>query len=308
MPYEWVRPLAKAPESSGAFCHADGDAPAAVLHLWPHRSLPRRGFVLFIGLTCGLIAIPLLALLGSPVLWGIAAVLRAGRGRGLDRTATQLSRRAGAGGTQPLVRSHGAGAAQPARPAPDWEANPYWVKLPARNRRPGGELPHPEGRRARGRTRGLSQPRGTQKPVRQPADGAGASALTASWPDCARAPDQMRAAFSRSRRRRPPRRTLQDAWPGRHATGATRTRPIPGSVAVHPVRKPVQRRRSEILQLAFAHRIVHLPRRALERIGRSLAPPGSQCGPRRTLLGLRSCRHCRFVPTGWRPPSRPVAA
>ena len=58
MPYEWITP--KGP-----------DAPQAELHLWPYRSLPRRGFVTFIGITATMILLPLLAVLGSPVLWGL---------------------------------------------------------------------------------------------------------------------------------------------------------------------------------------------------------------------------------------------
>ena len=39
--------------------------------LWPHRSLTQRGFVWFLGATAALIALPLLAMLGSPVLWAL---------------------------------------------------------------------------------------------------------------------------------------------------------------------------------------------------------------------------------------------
>jgi uncharacterized membrane protein len=55
MPYQWLPP-------QGEIRH---------LRLWPHRSLPRVGFVWFIGGTAGLIALPLAALIGSPVLWGM---------------------------------------------------------------------------------------------------------------------------------------------------------------------------------------------------------------------------------------------
>ena len=41
------------------------------LDLWAHNSLPARGFVLFIAVTAGLFLLPLVAVLGSPVLWGI---------------------------------------------------------------------------------------------------------------------------------------------------------------------------------------------------------------------------------------------
>ena len=60
MPYEWLPPTPDTPPNA-----------VARLQLWPYRSLPRKGFVLFIGATCALIAVPMLSVLGSPVLWGI---------------------------------------------------------------------------------------------------------------------------------------------------------------------------------------------------------------------------------------------
>ena len=39
------------------------------IELWPHRSLPKRGFSLFILVTCGMFLIPLLGLLGTAFLW-----------------------------------------------------------------------------------------------------------------------------------------------------------------------------------------------------------------------------------------------
>ncbi|WP_295043173.1 DUF2244 domain-containing protein [uncultured Paracoccus sp.] len=60
MPYEWQD---TAPDHSGALSYR--------LRLWPHRSLPRKGFVWFIGLTAGFMALPVLAMLGTAVLWGL---------------------------------------------------------------------------------------------------------------------------------------------------------------------------------------------------------------------------------------------
>ncbi len=59
MPYEWITP------------DTVPDAPAAELHLWPYRSLLRRDFVVFISGTAAIVLLPLLAVLGSPVLWGL---------------------------------------------------------------------------------------------------------------------------------------------------------------------------------------------------------------------------------------------
>lgn len=125
MPYEWIDTE-----------HDDG----AELHLWPYRSLPRLGFVWFIGGTAALISLPLFAALGTVVLWGLLPFLGA----------------AVAGIWWALSRSYRDGALTEAltlapdrisliRRAPDgseqrWEANPYWVAVrlyPA-----GGRVPH----------------------------------------------------------------------------------------------------------------------------------------------------------------------
>ncbi len=129
MPVEWLRRLDKAPETPGAFSRAGGGPPAAELHLWPHRSLANRGFVLFFALSAGLVAVPLLAVLGTPALWGLlpfvvivfAAIWYALRrstrdGRILEELriwsdAMELVRREPGGGIR------------------EWQANPYWVRL-----------------------------------------------------------------------------------------------------------------------------------------------------------------------------------
>ena len=62
MPYEWSN------------TDASPDA-VQTLHLWPHRSLSRRGFAGFFLLTSALISVPLYPLLGTVVLWGILPFL-----------------------------------------------------------------------------------------------------------------------------------------------------------------------------------------------------------------------------------------
>lgn len=133
MPYEWLPPSADASKDA---------APDTVarLQLWPYRSLPRKGFVLFIGATCALIAVPMLAVLGSPVLWGIlpffalaiwgmwAALSRSYRDGEIVEDLT-LTR-----DTLSLTR-HG-----PRGQRKDWQANPYWVSL--RLHRDGGPVPN----------------------------------------------------------------------------------------------------------------------------------------------------------------------
>lgn len=60
MPYHWTT----AP-----------DAPTQELRLWPHESLPPKGFAAFILTTFTLIMVPTLPLLGSPILWGMLPFL-----------------------------------------------------------------------------------------------------------------------------------------------------------------------------------------------------------------------------------------
>lgn len=62
MPYHWT------------ITYDDGQD-ARVLELWPHNSLPKRGFVGFIMTTFILILLPLLVLSGTIVFWGLLPFL-----------------------------------------------------------------------------------------------------------------------------------------------------------------------------------------------------------------------------------------
>lgn len=127
MPYEWL------PTDSR-------DPAQARLHLWPYRSLPRTGFVLFMAGTCLLILVPMLAVLGSPVLWGIlpffvlavwgmwAALTRSYRDGEIVEDLSLTRERV------TLVRHGPRGRRQ------DWEANPYWVTV--RLHPTGGPVPN----------------------------------------------------------------------------------------------------------------------------------------------------------------------
>lgn len=99
------------------------------LTLTPHQSLTPGGFVVFMGVTLGFIAVPLLSVLGTPVLWGLlpffaaalwglwAAINRNRRDARLRETLTIWPDRI------ELVRQ------EPHGPAKRWEANPYWVSV-----------------------------------------------------------------------------------------------------------------------------------------------------------------------------------
>ncbi|MCA2013046.1 DUF2244 domain-containing protein [Pararhodobacter sp. CCB-MM2] len=95
----------------------------------PHNALNPRGFAMTIGMTAATLALPLIAVLGSPVLWGLlpfAGVALWGLWLGLDRNwrdrqileEMTLSRRGIA-----LVRHN------PRSPKQEWQADPHWVTL-----------------------------------------------------------------------------------------------------------------------------------------------------------------------------------
>ena len=128
MPYEWVKSAEKAPAQPGAFCNVPGEM-AFELHLWPYRSLPRKGFVVFIATTATLLAFPLLAVIGSAVLWALLPFLAL----------------AVAGMWWALARSYRDGEIleifrigpdrceltrlERGKPARQWQANAYWVTV-----------------------------------------------------------------------------------------------------------------------------------------------------------------------------------
>ena len=122
MPVEWHMETG-APDESGA------PVRIRVLELWPHRSLPRRGFAAFIAITAVLICVPLSAALGTPVLWFLlvpfaivvaltwALIERSYRDGDLIEELRLTRDR------MRLVRRDPDGRRR------DWEANPYWVRV-----------------------------------------------------------------------------------------------------------------------------------------------------------------------------------
>lgn len=129
----------------GAALSATGDgpdrgAPRLRLVLRPYKSLTPQGFVWFIGVTAGLIALPLLSILGTSVFWALlpfivaavwaiwTALKRSWRDMDLYEEVTlwdDLLR---------VVRH------DPGRAPRDWEANPYWVRIEMHER--GGPVPN----------------------------------------------------------------------------------------------------------------------------------------------------------------------
>lgn len=101
----------------------------ATLKLWPHNTLAPRGFALVIGLSALALSLPLLALLGSPVLWGLlpfAGLALWGLWYALQRNwrdrriieEMHLSRS--------LVHLR---HVEPGGTTLEWQADPHWVTL-----------------------------------------------------------------------------------------------------------------------------------------------------------------------------------
>ena len=113
MPYEW----------------SSAEPERRTLTLWPNRSLTAPGFVWFIGLTAALLSLPLIGVIGSPVLWGLLPFLLAAiwgiwwalnrnQKDGALREVLTLTRE-----ELTLVRTDPKGATK------EWTANPYWVSV-----------------------------------------------------------------------------------------------------------------------------------------------------------------------------------
>ena len=127
MPLRWDISPDGAPADAGALS-AKG-APLARVAAWPHRSLTTPGFAWFIGLTCAALLLPLLALVGTPVMWGIlpfllgalaliwAALRRSDADGRLSEVLTLWPDRV------ELVRRN------PRGPEQRWDANPFWVRI-----------------------------------------------------------------------------------------------------------------------------------------------------------------------------------
>lgn len=127
MPYHWQTDTGEAPVITGASLHDRNEPPLAVLHLSAHNSLTPKGFVTFVGITCALVSLPLLAVLGTVVLWALLpfvltmlgglwwALTRSWADKAVTENLTIWTDRV------ELHHRPGRGTAQ------SWIANSYWV-------------------------------------------------------------------------------------------------------------------------------------------------------------------------------------
>ena len=108
-------------QNSNAFARID---------VTPNQSLGPRGFVWFIALTAGFLSLPMIAVLGTMVLWGLLPFLGAalwGLWYALSRNNAD---RASLREELTLSRDQMHLTRYRPRGAPlTWEANPYWVRL-----------------------------------------------------------------------------------------------------------------------------------------------------------------------------------
>lgn len=99
------------------------------LRLWPHNALAPRGYTVVISMTALTLAMPLIAVLGSPALWGLlpfALIALWGLWFALDRNyrdrsileEMELSR------DGVVLRRF-----NPNGPVQDWKADPHWVTV-----------------------------------------------------------------------------------------------------------------------------------------------------------------------------------
>ncbi|KMK66915.1 DUF2244 domain-containing protein [Puniceibacterium sp. IMCC21224] len=126
MPYNWIQ---KAP--------AD---PAQELRLWPHQSLPPRGFAAFMLGTFALATLPLFVMLGTILMWGLLPFVMLALGgvyyalRRNDRDRQILEVLTVTPDDMRLVRH------DPRKAAREWHCNPYWAQL--RLHPDGGPVPN----------------------------------------------------------------------------------------------------------------------------------------------------------------------
>lgn len=125
MPYEWSK--------------TNSDT-SAKLTLWPHQSLPPKGFAAFILATFTLSTIPLYALLGTVLLWGLLPFLLLALGgtyfalRKNDRDRQIVEILTVDPETIHLLRQSRSGEDQ------EWECNPYWTRITMHDK--SGPVPH----------------------------------------------------------------------------------------------------------------------------------------------------------------------
>jgi uncharacterized membrane protein len=114
MPYEWTTSINATPQE---------------MRLWPHQSLPAKGFAAFVLATFTMILIPTFALLGTILLWGLLPfVLMAVAGIYFALQSNYKSRQI----TEILTLDTNTARLTHTTPkgeVKEWECNRYWTKV-----------------------------------------------------------------------------------------------------------------------------------------------------------------------------------
>ncbi|AEI93071.1 DUF2244 domain-containing protein [Roseobacter litoralis] len=125
MPYQWISQPDETPQT---------------LRLWPHNSLPPQGMAAFVMATFAMILIPVVTMLGSPVLWGLLpfvllavwgiyhALQRNRKARNIVEVLTLNDEEAH------LIRTEPTGATR------EWDCNRYWTTITKYEK--DGPIPH----------------------------------------------------------------------------------------------------------------------------------------------------------------------
>ena len=133
MPAEWtVRAISPGRPEEGR---------AVRLVLRPNNSMTAGGFVAFIAITAGLLLLPLLAVLGSPVLWFLLPFLLGVLALAWVMLRHSVSTRARLSETVEIEPERMTlRRREPSGRELDWDANPYWVRV--RLHEEGGPVPN----------------------------------------------------------------------------------------------------------------------------------------------------------------------
>ncbi|WP_298256848.1 DUF2244 domain-containing protein [uncultured Litoreibacter sp.] len=129
MPIQRINLAERASDYPQALSSYQGKPPVYRVLLYPHRSLPRAGFVFFIAVTSVMLALPLLALMQTAVFWGLLPfmvitvfaiwmfLMRSYRTGQLVEELSLWPDRV------TLIRRNPDSSQQ------EWQANPYWVEV-----------------------------------------------------------------------------------------------------------------------------------------------------------------------------------
>ncbi len=128
MPFEWDTPLYEPPRQDTPG-HADGGDPIAVLHAWPYRSLPKRGFAFAIGFAYVALMIPVAGFVGTVAMWwlffpGLLVIFALWWSLGKSYRDGEILEELSIWTDHIQLTRTG-----PRGKFSDWEANPHWVTV-----------------------------------------------------------------------------------------------------------------------------------------------------------------------------------